>query len=101
MKRGKSPKENAKRAKKKAKKFVNIKNLLIVFGILTFVIGGVYQGYKKLDAVDSQMTYLEFWEAVECRPAGLPARAGGSGDAARGGDICRRRRRLCAGSFER
>ena len=65
MKRGKSPKENAKRAKKKAKKFVNIKNLLIVFGILTFVIGGVYQGYKKLDAVDSQMTYLEFWEAVE------------------------------------
>lgn len=60
-----NPKDNRNRAKKKVKKFINIKNLIIVIGIVTFIVGGVYSGYKKLEATDAQMTYKEFWEQVD------------------------------------
>ena len=57
--------DNKKRAKKRIKKIVSLKNVMMVVGTLIILIFQVYQSYIQLEQTDQTMQYLDFWECVD------------------------------------
>lgn len=57
--------EDRKRAKKKIKKWISLKQILLIIGIAVFIVQGIWSAYQDLEVVDQTMTYVDFWKAVE------------------------------------